>query len=201
MRVGELPELRWESGPATDQTIGQVGPIPGLHRANVQAHGPILRLFQEQVSSPLGPVLLVSSQSGLVALDFDESRLHLLLRRRFFDFRLEPGGSFAGAVTAYFYGSFRELSQAPLDLGGTPFQRREWSALREIPVGQTRSYAQLAALLGNPKASRAVGLANALNPISLAIPCHRLVGSSGKLTGYAGGLERKAWLLRHEGAI
>jgi O-6-methylguanine DNA methyltransferase len=153
------------------------------------------------VASPLGPVLLASSPAGLVALDFAEARLHLLLQRRFGDFVLKPGGAYAAEVTAYFAGRFGELDAVPLDLGGTPFQREVWSALRRIPLGQTRSYAQLAAELGNPRASRAVGLANALNPISLAIPCHRLVGSSGKLTGYAGGLERKAWLLRHEGAI
>ena len=84
--------------------------------------------------------------------------------------------------------------------GGTPFQQTVWSALREIPVGTTRTYAQLAASIGRPSAPRAVGLANGQNPVSIVIPCHRLIGSSGALTGYAGGLERKRWLLRHEGA-
>lgn len=137
--------------------------------------------------SPLGRLLVVSSSAGLVALDFDEPEL-----------RLHPGRTYSPAVHAYFEGVFEPLAQAPIDPGGTPFQGRVWSALRQIPPGQTRSYGQLAAQLGKPEAARAVGLANALNPLNLAIPCHRLVGARGQLTGYAGGLHRKAWLLDHE---
>ncbi len=88
-----------------------------------------------------------------------------------------------------------------VDTGGTEFQRRVWAELRAIPPGSTRTYGELAARLGGPNASRAVGLANSQNPLSIVVPCHRLVGSDGSLTGYAGGLARKQWLLRHEGAI
>jgi O-6-methylguanine DNA methyltransferase len=84
--------------------------------------------------------------------------------------------------------------------GGTAFQKSVWAALRQIPVGETLGYGALAARLGKPGAARAVGLANGLNPIGIVVPCHRVIGASGTLTGYAGGVERKAWLLAHEGA-
>jgi methylated-DNA-[protein]-cysteine S-methyltransferase len=84
--------------------------------------------------------------------------------------------------------------------GGTDFQRSVWKALRAIPAGETRTYGQLAAAIGSPKAVRAVGLANGRNPVALIVPCHRVIGANGTLTGYAGGLERKRWLLQHEGA-
>ncbi len=85
-----------------------------------------------------------------------------------------------------------------MDAGGTAFQRRVWGALREIPPGRTRSYGQLAAAAGRPRAARAAGAANGANPVSLVVPCHRVVGADGRLTGYGGGLERKRWLLAHE---
>ena len=84
--------------------------------------------------------------------------------------------------------------------GGTAFQKAVWAALRAIPAGETRSYSQLAAAIGSPKAVRAAGLANGQNPIAVVVPCHRVIGANGTLTGYAGGLERKRWLLAHEGA-
>ncbi len=86
-------------------------------------------------------------------------------------------------------------------LNGTEFQRRVWGELREIPLGETISYGELARRLGTPGASRAVGLANGRNPVSIVVPCHRVIGADGRLTGYGGGLERKAWLLRHEATI
>jgi len=88
-----------------------------------------------------------------------------------------------------------------VDPGGTEFQRTVWSALRTIPVGATRTYGQLAASIGRPTAPRAVGLANGRNPVAIVIPCHRVIGSNAALTGYGGGLPRKQWLLRHEGAL
>jgi len=97
----------------------------------------------------------------------------------------------------YFAGERVEFD-IPLSLEGTPFQRRAWAALREIPYGETISYGEQAARLGSPGASRAVGLANGRNPIAIVVPCHRVIGADGRLTGYGGGLERKAWLLRHE---
>ena len=104
-------------------------------------------------------------------------------------------------LARYFDGRLDAIDDLPVDPGGTPFQRRVWSALRRLPCGATRSYGALAAGLGKPAASRAVGLANGANPIAIVIPCHRVIGSDGALTGYAGGIARKRWLLEHEGAL
>jgi methylated-DNA-[protein]-cysteine S-methyltransferase len=98
----------------------------------------------------------------------------------------------------YFAGN-RRVFDLPLHLDGTEFQLRVWRALTEIPYGETRSYGELAQYIGNPNASRAVGLANGRNPISILVPCHRVIGADGSLTGYGGGLPRKQWLLAHEG--
>ena len=103
------------------------------------------------------------------------------------------------AVEAYFAGDVRALDGVAVKTGGTAFQRTVWAALRAIPPGETRSYGQLAAAIGSPKAVRAAGLANGQNPVAVIVPCHRVIGSNGTLTGYAGGLERKRWLLKHEG--
>lgn len=111
-----------------------------------------------------------------------------------------PGTPLAEAavqLAAYFAGE-RTGFELPLDPGGTPFQRRVWAALAEIPYGETRTYGWIAERIGQPTAVRAVGLANSRNPLSVIVPCHRVVGSTGRLTGYAGGVERKAYLLDHE---
>jgi O-6-methylguanine DNA methyltransferase len=113
----------------------------------------------------------------------------------------EPPAALTGALAAYFAGTVTALDGLAVARIGSDFQRRVWSALRAIPAGETRSYGQLAAAIGQPTASRAIGLANGANPISIVVPCHRVIGSGGALTGYAGGVERKAWLLRHEGAL
>jgi methylated-DNA-[protein]-cysteine S-methyltransferase len=162
-------------------------------------------LLVDVVDSPLGPVSLASDGTALVALEFcSPERLEARLRRRFGEDaralpRADPLGLSARA-RAYFAGDLDALARVPVDGGGTPFQRRVWAALREIPAGATLGYAALAARLGAPRAARAVGLANGRNPIAVAVPCHRVVGADGSLTGYAGGLERKRWLLGHEGA-
>lgn len=156
--------------------------------------------------APIGRVLLASDGKRVLALDFDDPETRLLppLRRRFgAGVRLREAGDPQGFVTtlaAYFDGELEALRALPLDPGGTPFQQRVWSALREIPPGRTLSYGALAARIGRPTAVRAVGHANGQNPISIAVPCHRLIGSGGALTGYGGGLARKRWLLAHEGA-
>ena len=106
-----------------------------------------------------------------------------------------------GRIEAYLAGDLHALDEIKVNPGGTEFQQTVWSALREIPAGTTQTYGQLAASIGRPSAPRAVGLANGQNPVSIVIPCHRLIGSNGALTGYAGGLDRKRWLLRHEGAL
>jgi len=101
---------------------------------------------------------------------------------------------------AYFAGRLTEFD-VPVKLTGSDFQRRVWRCLQDIPYGETISYGQLARQVGNPNASRAVGLANGRNPVAVIVPCHRVIGADGRLTGYAGGLDRKTWLLHHEAAV
>jgi methylated-DNA-[protein]-cysteine S-methyltransferase len=113
----------------------------------------------------------------------------------------DPGGV-STAVRAYFAGDLRGIERLPLSFdAGTEFQLRVWQALREIPCGETCSYGQLARRIGSPTAVRAVGLANGANPIGIVVPCHRVIGADGSLTGYGGGVERKRWLLEHERRI
>jgi len=102
------------------------------------------------------------------------------------------------ALAAYFSGAVDALDELPVEAGGTRFQRRVWALLRDIPPGETRSYGELASALGSPGAARAVGMANASNPVALIVPCHRVVRTGGEIGGYAGGVERKRWLLDHE---
>ena len=114
--------------------------------------------------------------------------------------RVDPLGM-SGRLQNYFEGELSAFDGAPVDPAGDGFQRKVWLALREIPPGETISYGALAARLDNPTASRAVGMANSRNPIGIVLACHRVIGANGALTGYAGGLARKTWLLRHEGAL
>ena len=163
------------------------------------------RLTLDRIETPLGEVLLVTDAEGAVrALDFTdfEPRMMKLLARHYGAVELSEGlapEAVRMAVRAYFDGDGHALDGLATRTGGTDFQRQVWAALKTIPAGQTRSYAQLAAMIGRPSAVRAVGLANGANPIALIAPCHRVVGANGTLTGYAGGLERKRWLLAHEG--
>jgi methylated-DNA-[protein]-cysteine S-methyltransferase len=129
--------------------------------------------------------------------------MHALLSKRYGRFRLvdrpDPLGASA-RVAAYFAGDFTAFDGLPVTTGGTEFQQQCWRALRAIPVGTVTTYGALAAQLGRPKASRAVGYANSLNPVAIILACHRVIGQNRDLTGYAGGLDRKRWLLVHEGA-
>jgi O-6-methylguanine DNA methyltransferase len=155
--------------------------------------------------SPLGPIHVAARGGTLCALSFDDYWAHEQqhLVRRFGDVRLEPGPctEAVAAVNRYFAGDIAALDAVAAEPGGTPFQARVWRALREIPAGRTRSYRDLAASIGEPTAIRAVAAANGRNPIPLIIPCHRVIGADGRLVGYGGGLDRKAWLLRHEGVF
>jgi len=110
----------------------------------------------------------------------------------------DPGGV-VSVLTRYFSGDLASLDEVDVELHGTPFQQRVWNALRTVAAGTTASYAQLADRVGAPSAVRAVGAANGANPVAVILPCHRIIGSNGSLTGYGGGLERKRWLLDHEG--
>ncbi len=162
------------------------------------------QLTLDRISTPVGELLLVTDGDGVVrALDFDdyEDRLMRLLTRHYGPVVLTPGRAPAAvraAIDAYFAGDRSALYAIAVRTGGTEFQRQVWAALRAIPAGETRSYGQLAVSIGRPKAVRAVGLANGANPVGIIVPCHRVIGTNGTLTGYAGGIERKKWLLEHE---
>src|SRR5450432_3910453 len=154
------------------------------------------------VASPIGPLTLVAAGPALDGVYMDAQR-HLPAFVA--DARQASAGgadaaplaAAAGQLAEYFAGQ-RTGFDLPVELAGTGFQRRVWAALREIPYGETVSYGELARRIGQPSASRAVGLANGQNPISIVVPCHRVIGANGSLTGYGGGLERKRWLLAHE---
>ena len=151
--------------------------------------------------APFAAVLLVSDRASLCALDFAgcEERMHRLLKRRYGAYRLTEGKSRHGpAVDAYFAGDLDALESIDVSTGGTEFQAAAWRALRAIPHGRTATYAEQARRIGRPRAVRAVGAANGQNPLAIVLPCHRVLGSDGALTGYAGGLAAKRWLLDHE---
>jgi methylated-DNA-[protein]-cysteine S-methyltransferase len=163
-----------------------------------------------KLDAALGPILLITDQINgqevLCGLEFAgyETRTLAFLNKRFGDFRLnesQTSSDISQRILAYLAGDYQSIDSIPVSTGGTAFQQQVWLALREIPVGTTLTYGQMALRLGKPSASRAVGMTNSLNPISIVLPCHRVIGSNGSLTGYAGGLERKRWLLEHEGAL
>ena len=164
------------------------------------------RLTLDRLETPIGPITIATDDEGrLRAVDFfaDEAGLRRLLARQYGQVTIERGQAPAPirrAFEAYFAGDIRALARVPVETVGTAFQRKVWAALQRIPAGETRSYGQLAREIGEPKAMRAVGLANGQNPIAIVIPCHRVIGADGSLTGFGGGLPRKRWLLRHEGA-
>jgi methylated-DNA-[protein]-cysteine S-methyltransferase len=154
-------------------------------------------------ASPLGPLTLVASDAGLRAVLWngdDPSRAGLAGLCPDETGRPPVLAETVRQLDAYFDGS-RTSFDLPLDLHGTPFQQQAWRALAEIPFGETRTYAEQAARLGRPTAFRAVGAANGRNPLSIVLPCHRVIGSDGSLTGFAGGLDAKRWLLEHERAV
>lgn len=164
-------------------------------------------LFRERLSSPLGEVLLLTDADHAVhALEWtsDRPRLDRWLARAVGAVEVQdrdessPAGA---AVRSYFEGARAALEDLAVVLHGTDFQTKVWTALRDIPVGETTTYGALARRLGRDKAVRAVGTANGANPVGIICPCHRVIGADGSLTGYAGGLERKRWLLEHEGAL
>jgi methylated-DNA-[protein]-cysteine S-methyltransferase len=158
--------------------------------------------------TPIGEMRLVTDERGTVrALDWDdhtERMLRLLVRQYGRErVRLADGPmptDLRARLDAYFVGDLHAIDDIAVETAGTPFQREVWAALRLIPAGQTFSYGAQAAKIGRPAAVRAVGLANGANPVGLIVPCHRVIGANGSLTGYGGGIERKRWLLRHEGA-
>ena len=156
--------------------------------------------------APFEEVFIAVDGARLVALDFKgfEARMRRLLAKRYasvtFMEKSDPCG-FAGRLRRYFHGELDALNDIPVDTGGTVFQQAAWRALRDIPAGQMATYGEQAARVGRPAAVRAIGAANGQNPVAIVVPCHRVVGANGTLTGYAGGVESKHWVLRHEGAL
>ena len=168
----------------------------------------MLTLVLDRILTPLGTALILTDKKGnLRALDWSdyEARLHRLLRLHYGkDYEIVEGMRLSKAslmVGKYFAGDLKAIDKITVETKGTPFQKKVWAALRKIPPGKTKSYAALAKKVGAPSAVRAVGAANGANPIGIVVPCHRVIGTNGKLTGYGGGLHRKQWLLVHEGAI
>jgi O-6-methylguanine DNA methyltransferase len=173
-----------------------------------------MQLFRTILPTPLGDMLALSSDEGLCALEFTTvkgrargeerlSRLNARLGRWFPPHQIVDGETAVIARTRrwldeYFAGTAAGIQDIPLDMRGAPFEKRVWIALQAIPPGQTTSYGAIAQALASPGASRAVGAANGANPIAIIVPCHRVIGSSGSLTGYGGGLDRKTWLIDHE---
>ena len=168
---------------------------------------PDVILSRRIFDTPVGPMLALASDSALVALYFGKKdrhhRLEARMARWFPPHSIEDRSSATLEATArwldgYFAGRAADSRALPIAMHGTAFERRVWNALLEIPAGHTRSYGDIAADLGLRNGARAVGLANGSNPIAIIVPCHRVIGSTGTLTGYGGGLDRKQWLLDHE---
>jgi O-6-methylguanine DNA methyltransferase len=162
-------------------------------------------VFRHTFETPVGPMMALASNEALCALEFWNpgrmARLDARLRRWFAPYVVEDGVNdlllrTGDWLAGYFGGT--PPPDPPLDMRGAPFELRVWAALRTIPHGRTASYGEIARRVGSPGASRAVGMANGSNPIAVIVPCHRVIGANGTLTGYGGGLDRKAWLLDHE---
>lgn len=166
----------------------------------------VLHLLVDRTETPIGELILVADREGnLRVVDWTdhETRMQRLLRLQYGKDRytLKPARNPHGltdAINRYFAGELQAIDALPVETAGTPFQREVWHALRTIACGTTTSYAKLALQISRPSAVRAVGLANGANPVGVIVPCHRVIGSSGSLTGYGGGIERKRWLLAHE---
>jgi methylated-DNA-[protein]-cysteine S-methyltransferase len=166
-----------------------------------------LELLIDRLPTPAGEMIVIADVEGnLRVIDWTdhEARMRQLLDQQYGKgtYTLTPArdpGGLSSAMRRYFKGDRSVIDKLPVKTAGTPFQRSVWKALRNIKCGTTISYAELARRIGRPTAVRAVGLANGQNPISVVVPCHRVIGSNGSLTGYGGGLPRKKWLLEHEG--
>ena len=162
-------------------------------------------LIRDEIETPIGTAITVTDEAGVLrAFDWTDyaDKLGRWLDRRYPGVAVTAGeGPLRSPLAAYFAGEVGVLDGVEWFGAGTDFQRTVWQALCTIPAGTTLSYAGLAARIGRPTAMRAVGLANGSNPVALIVPCHRVIGADGSLTGYGGGLERKRWLLAHEGAV
>ena len=165
----------------------------------------VFMLCVDHLATPIGDMLVVADLEGNLRATFwaDGEDVRGLLERQYRGMRIELEKTsdphwLTGAVRSYFAGDLHALDGLPVKTAGTHFQQEVWRALRAIPCGTTISYGELARRIGRPGAVRAVGLANGSNPIGVVVPCHRVIGANGSLTGYGGGIERKRWLLDHE---
>jgi methylated-DNA-[protein]-cysteine S-methyltransferase len=167
----------------------------------------VLRVIQiATLETPIGPLFLAAHGDRVCLLYFGakEKAARADLDRWYPGAKIEPHPDPAGAAAKlhrYFEGDLSAVDDVEVEMNGTPFQREVWAALRRVKAGETTSYAEIARRIGRAAAVRAVGAANGANPVSIIVPCHRIVGTNGTLTGYGGGLDRKEWLLRHEGSL
>jgi len=167
---------------------------------------PILPLLLDRLATPIGDMLIVADREGNLRATFwtdEEGEVRQFLERQYLGFQIELEAeanlhALTTSIGAYFAGDLHSIDALPVQTAGTSFQREVWGALREIPCGTTISYRELARRICRPEAVRAVGAANGANPIGVVVPCHRVIGANGSLTGYGGGIERKRWLLDHE---
>ncbi len=160
----------------------------------------------DHIATPIGPIVLVARDGVILLLEFEDAREHVMwqMSLRFGEVELQPASNPFGisqTIEAYFAGEIHALDNLLSDGGGTAFEQQVWAELRRIPCGTVVSYGTIARKLGDVQLSRAVGTANGRNPISIVVPCHRVIGADGSMTGYGGGHKRKEWLLRHEGAL
>jgi methylated-DNA-[protein]-cysteine S-methyltransferase len=160
----------------------------------------------DRIKTPIGDMILIARDGVLLLLEFEEAsgRVMREMQARFGDVELRKSYNPFGLsdiVRDYFSGNIHAIDGLIADGGGTDFDKQVWAELRRIPAGVTKSYGDIARTLGDVGLSRAVGTANGRNPIAIVVPCHRVIGSDGSMTGYGGGIARKEWLLRHEGAL
>lgn len=166
-----------------------------------------MHCFQtERIATPIGDMILVARDGVVLLLEFEDAtdRVTRQMTARFGEVDLQAASNpfgIADVLRDYFAGNLAAIDNLITDGGGTEFERKVWAELRRIPLGSTISYGELAKRIGSPNGMRAVGLANGKNPIAIVVPCHRVIGANGSMTGYGGGIARKEWLLRHEGAL
>ena len=199
------------NGSSLSHTRRKINRMPNLAFPKHQplARREPLRLRSDRLTTPIGELIVLTDHENKIRVIEWVDHEHRILRSLLLQygphgFTIEPeqenSSSHIAALRAYFEGDLNAIDTLPVETAGTSFQRSVWRALRGIPGGETISYAQLARHIGHPAAVRAVGLANGANPVSIVVPCHRVIGANGSLTGYGGGVERKHWLLTHEGA-
>ena len=162
-------------------------------------------ILSDRFETPIGPMVLLARDGILLLLEFEDAtdRVAREMKLRFGAADHQPTDDpfrLSSRLRDYYAGNLKAVEDIETDGGGTEFQRRVWAELKRIACGITISYGELARRLGDKNAMRAVGLANGRNPISIVVPCHRVIGADGAMTGYGGGVERKVWLLKHEGA-